>query len=213
MRLITSSPNKRQIRTRDKLALEHLEWALGIAKHVASMLPTWFTEDDLTGPVELALLKQAAKYDPARGIPFRAFAARRIYGACFDSVRRKEYKERGHLTLTPTEYGIGHGGSGFGEYSKNKTAAGERYADAAIIDPAPGPEEQAAECEQTRHQVRVWAVVQRLPSRHMLVILGVYGGGSTLVELSEKVGVGAARLSQIHREALGMMRVEMEKAA
>lgn len=145
------------------------------------MLPTWFTEDDLTGPVELALLKLAAKYDPARGIPFRAFAQRRIYGACFDSVRRREYKERGHHTTEGLK----------------------------SLCPLPNPEERAAAGEQ----VRVWAVVQRLPSRHMLVILSVYGGGSSLVELSEKVGVGAARLSQIHREALGMLKCELQRAA
>ncbi len=60
------------------------------------MLPTWFTADDLTGPAELALVRLAARYDPDLGIPFRSYAQRRIYGACFDSVRRREYRERGH---------------------------------------------------------------------------------------------------------------------
>lgn len=141
---------------------------------MATLLPTWFTVDDLQGPVEIALLKLAESYDPKRGIPFRAFAQRRIYGACFDSVRRREYVERGHLTIEGREF----------------------------VCTAPSPEAQASQ-----HDERiVWVRVQQLPSRHCLVILAVYGGGMTLEDLARKVDVGSSRLSQIHHEALGMLR-------
>lgn len=172
---------KRAQQQRDKLALDHLEWARGIARHVATLLPTWFTADDLTGPVELALLDQAGKYDPARGIPFRAFAQRRIFGACFDAVRRKEYLERGHQTTDGLD----------------------------AVSLSPSPEDLAADAQV----VRIWGWVQQLPSRHALVIFAVYGGGMTLEELATKVDVGASRLSQIHHEALRMLRAELERAA
>jgi RNA polymerase sigma factor (sigma-70 family) len=183
LRLIENSrrPETPSTSERDELAIEHLEWARAIARHVASHLPTWFTADDLIGAAEIALLKLAAAYDPARGIPFRAFAQRRIYGACIDSVRRREYRERSHQTT-------------------------DRLQSLCL---KPSPEDQAA----AGQNCRVWSVVQRLPQRHKLVILSVYGGGNTLVELSKKVGVGPARLSQIHREALGMMREELGRAA
>lgn len=159
--------------------MEHVEWARSIARHVSRLLPTWFTEDDLIGPVELALVHLAASYDPARGVPFKAYAQRRIYGACIDSIRRREYKERGHQSIEGLDK----------------------------VCVMPSPEEQAAKQELRR----VWDRVQQLPRRHCLVILGVYGGHMTLEELSTKVDVGAARLSQIHREALGMLRETCEE--
>lgn len=159
---------------RDALALEHLDWARSIARHVAALLPTWFTEDDLAGPAEIALIHLAGSYDSTRGIPFRVYAYRRIRGACLDSVRRKEYVERGRQTTDGLE----------------------------VVSREPSPEIQAIEGQQ----VRVWAKVQQLPARHALVILAVYGGGMTLEALAVKVDVGSSRLSQIHHEALGMLR-------
>src|ERR1035437_1217207 len=166
--------SRRTIRKRDGLVLEHMEWAHGIARRVASLLPTWFTVDDLTGPVEIALLERAASYDAKRGIPFRAYAGRRIAGACFDSVRRKEYAERAHQTTEGLQ----------------------------AVSALPSPEAQA----ESHEQVRVWAQVQQLPPRHALVILAVYGGGMTLETLATKVDVGSSRLSQIHHEALRMLK-------
>jgi RNA polymerase sigma factor (sigma-70 family) len=172
--IVASPKRKTTQKRRDALCLEHLEWAHAIARHVATLLPTWFTADDLTGPVELALLRLASDYDARRGVPFRAFAQRRIYGACWDSVRRKEYRERGHQSTEGLD----------------------------AVSPLADPEAQAAVGEQ----VQVWAQVQQLPSRHALVILAVYGGGMSLEHLATKVDVGSSRLSQIHHEALGMLR-------
>jgi RNA polymerase sigma factor for flagellar operon FliA len=185
--------SRRTIRKRDGLVLEHLEWAHGIARRVASLLPTWFTFEDLCGPVELALFERAASFDPKRGIPFKAYASRRIHGACFDSVRRKEYRERGHLSLSTHRLGLLRDDGG------NREMDG---VDAQACDPNPSPEAQAASHEQ----VHVWAQVQQLPPRHALVILAVYGGGMTLETLATKVDVGSSRLSQIHHEALRMLK-------
>lgn len=144
-------------------------------------MPTWFTADDLTGPVEIALVRLAEQYDPARGIPFKSYAQRRIFGACFDSVRRKEYLERGHQAIEGIE----------------------------TVSSVPSPEDLAVDGQY----IRIWYWVQQLPSRHALVIFAVYGGGMTLEELATKVDVGASRLSQIHHEALRMLRADLEKAA
>jgi len=158
----------------DVLVERNVDWARQIARHVAGMLPTWFTEDDLIGAAEVALVQLAGKYEPSRGIPFRGYARRRVYGACFDSIRRREYKEHTHLPL------------GYGE-------------------PADAGQSPEADAIATDTQA-VWGRVQELPPRHALVILAIYAGDMTLVELSQMVDVGPARLSQIHREALAMLR-------
>ena len=188
--------SRRTIRKRDGLVLEHLEWAHGIARRVALLLPTWFTFEDLCGPVELALLERAASYDAKRGIPFRAYAGRRIHGACFDSVRRKEYRERSHQSLSDCSHDHTPGSHSHGSYLLHTVP------ETWLHDERPSPEAQA----QSHEQVRVWARVQQLPPRHALVILAVYGGGMTLETLATKVDVGSSRLSQIHHEALRMLK-------
>ena len=165
----------------ERLVEGHVEWARRIACHVAGMLPTWFTEDDLIGAAEVALVQMAAKYEPERRVPFRAFARRRVYGACFDAIRRREYKEHTHLSL------------GRGEPPDTQTLS---------------PEDDVIASETSA----VWGRVQELPARHALVILAVYAGDMTLVELSQMVNVGPARLSQIHREALEMLRMGLTAA-
>jgi RNA polymerase sigma factor (sigma-70 family) len=163
------------------------------------MLPTWFTADELTGPVEIALIGLADQYDPSRGVPFRAFAQRRIYGACFDAVRRKEYVERGHLSLDS-------------ESVSRSVDLNIKALKARHVEPrssSASPEDLASDAQY----IRIWWWVQRLPPRHALVIFAVYGGGMTLEQLATKVDVGASRLSQIHHEALSMLRADLEKAA
>jgi RNA polymerase sigma factor (sigma-70 family) len=194
---ISPKPKKPSRRKRDALVAQHLDWAHGIARHVARLLPTWFTVDDLVGPVEIALVKVAAEYDPSRNDSFRAFAYRRIYGSCFDSVRRKEYLERSHFSLGSQP-----------QLNKSANRAGKDR-ELQIPDKGPTPEEAAAAAQQSR----VWAIVQQLPSRHALVILAVYGGGMSLEDLATKVDVGSSRLSQIHHEALRMLRTCCEDLA
>lgn len=158
------------------MVLLHLAWAHQIAASVARVLPTWFTVDDLTGPAELALIEVAAKYDESRGVPFQAFAFLRVQGACFSSVRRREYRERAHL-------GIEHAGQG-------------------ETDPSPSPE-RLAELHQMR---AIWQHVEALPEKHKRVIQGMYGAGMNSKELSEVFGLTEGRISQLHSEALVKLR-------
>jgi len=165
-------------KNRDALISEHLDWAQAIARHVASLLPTRFSEDDLTGPAEVALVKLANRYDPGRDVTFRVFAQRRIYGACLDSIRRKEYTERNHVPLNGKD----------------------------PIGQAPTPEQIVS----AARYIDVWTRVQGLPPRHALVILAHYAGDMTLVQIAALIGVGAARVSQVHTEALAMLRGRCE---
>lgn len=171
---------------RDALVLEHLEWARAIAAGLARRLPTWFTVEDLTGPAEIGLIRAAERYDASTGVPFRAYAQARVYGACIDSVRRREYRERarpsidadGPLENVPYE----------------------------VRDPGPSPEERAYAGELAA----VWERVRELPTRHRLVIVGLYREGMTLTEISRTVEVSPSRVSQMRREALDMLRAMVE---
>ena len=78
--------------------VEHLPWVHVVARHIAHQAPPWFTPDDVIGSAELALVEVARHYDPKRG-EFKSFSRPRIQGACWDAVRRHEYRERAHLPL------------------------------------------------------------------------------------------------------------------
>lgn len=164
---------KRALAARDAIIGEHLDWAHAIAAQVSRALPSWFLPDDLAGPAEIALIQLAAQYDPERGVPFRAFAQRRIYGACFDSVRRREYRERSHATVMDTHH-----------------------------DRAPSPEQQARLGEMRR----IWEYVSRLPHNHAVVIHAIYAEEMTNQETAERLLLSTSRTSQLHQEALEMMR-------
>lgn len=59
-----------------------------IAKQVSRSLGTSVEFDDLVSGGREGLLDAARKYDPARGIPFRAYANYRVRGAMLDTARR-----------------------------------------------------------------------------------------------------------------------------
>jgi len=94
-----TAAERRGLAARNRLVVEHLEWARGIARSVAARLPTWFVEEDLVGPAEIGLIQAAERYDRTRNDNFRAYAQRRVFGACIQSVRRREYRERASITL------------------------------------------------------------------------------------------------------------------
>ncbi len=164
------------LRQRDALIELHIHWAREIAARVAAMLPPCWTPDDLAGPAEEALLRAAAEYDPRRGVPFRAYAVQRVYGACFDASRRRHYRAVIHESL---------------ETVRTIAAAG------------PLPDEQA---DLQRQAYRLWRQLYRLPMRHHRVIDLRYRAGWSVAEIGEALGVTAGRVSQIHGEAIEMLR-------
>lgn len=148
---------------------------------MARVLPSWFTAADLEGPAGIALVKAASRYDATVGTSFRQFARQSVIGACFDAARRREYKERAHVQIEEQS--------------------------AAMRDPSPSAEALAIanqEAERTRR--RVGAAIAKLPPRHRLVILSIYGEGLTLEAAAPRFGVGSSMLCRIHREALGLLR-------
>jgi RNA polymerase sigma factor for flagellar operon FliA len=199
-RLCVKTPAKdnllifRPLADRNALAEEHWQWARGIAALVAAQLPTWFTASDLEGAVAIALVKAAARYDARRGTSFRQFARQRIVGACYDAVRRNEYRERGHLSL---------------DTHNLDSPSGIAYFPPAC-ELGPSPEALAIDGQRAaRSRDRLAAAMDTLPDRHRLAIERIYYDGLSLESAAPEFGVGSSRLCQIHREALAMLAAEL----
>lgn len=169
-----------KLAARDRLIEQHIVWARRIAAKVAGSLPTWFTVDDLIGPAELALVETAAEYDPSRGIPFRAYAIRRIEGACLDSARRNEYRERAHGELT------------------------EEIQVIAETEPET-PFSRAPYLPNLKPGL-VWEYAWRLPIEQFRVIYLVYDHDLTVEQAAERMSISPSRASQHHTAALRKLK-------
>jgi len=78
---------------RRNLALANLDWAAGIARAVHAHVPDVFELRDLTQTAHLELWRAVEAYQPARGVPFRAYAYPRVRGAVLMQVRRRHWLE------------------------------------------------------------------------------------------------------------------------
>lgn len=84
-------PKKKSVLTEDQanaLVLEHQGWAESIARAVARAWNMDWRLDGLDGASMEALIFCSRRYDPARGIPFRGYARKRIHEAATEAARK-----------------------------------------------------------------------------------------------------------------------------
>jgi RNA polymerase sigma factor (sigma-70 family) len=168
------------LRARNALVEEHVWLADRIARSVARDVPPQM-RTELPGVATIALTECAGSYDPARGVAFALYAQQRIRGACLDSIRRRHYIA--------------------GTSAEHPREASERRADDAESA------ETVMVSESTK--ARVMEAITTLPGRYALLIFLHYIEGLQLEQIAPKMGVGASRLSQLHKEALRMLRERM----
>jgi RNA polymerase sigma factor for flagellar operon FliA len=72
---------------RDQLVIEHVDVVKSIANRLARRLPPSVETNDLISIGMLGLIDAAGRYRPWLGVPFDAFARRRVLGAMLDELR------------------------------------------------------------------------------------------------------------------------------
>ncbi len=82
---MSSPPDPPDVLERFHSALELVDSAL---RHVKRAVGSLVEDDELRSFGQEGLLDAARRFDPERGVPFRAFASYRVRGAMFDGVRR-----------------------------------------------------------------------------------------------------------------------------
>jgi RNA polymerase sigma factor for flagellar operon FliA len=80
--------------TRDRLVMEHVGLVKTLAQRLAQRLPSQVEISDLISVGVLGLIDAAARYKPTLGVPFDAFARRRVQGAMLDSLRDLDWAPR-----------------------------------------------------------------------------------------------------------------------
>ena len=73
---------------RDELILNHLWLVRHLVGKLAARVPPGVDVDNLESAGLLGLVEAATRFDPSRGVDFKAFAALRVRGAIIDEARR-----------------------------------------------------------------------------------------------------------------------------
>lgn len=201
---------------------------------IAARIPQHVSRDDLASAGALALVRAAAAYDPATGVPFARYAAIRLRGALVDELRSMDWASRGtrsrvrRLTAVTEELTsqLGHApsreqlaqalGVDVADVDQARDDAGRRVLsidafDGAVgdllPDHAPDPEASAVAAEKLRY---LHAAIGALPERLQLVVRLVYFEDRTVTDVASVLGVTQSRVSQLRAEATSLMREALD---
>lgn len=89
---VTGSQAK--LNERDDLVMRHVGLVKAMAHRLAQRLPSQVEMTDLIGVGVLGLIDAASRYRPSMGVPFDAFARRRVQGAMLDALRDLDWAPR-----------------------------------------------------------------------------------------------------------------------
>jgi len=79
---------------RDRLVMAHVSLVKALAQRLAQRLPAQVELNELVSVGVLGLVEAANRYQPSLGVPFDAFARRRIHGAMLDALRDVDWAPR-----------------------------------------------------------------------------------------------------------------------
>lgn len=193
----------------------------------ASHLP----HEDLAAVGALALVQAADAYDPTLGVPFGAYARRRILGAFADEMRSMDWASRGirkrikevtavrdtltaglGRTPTVTEIATTMGMSeeavaeGLADAARTVTTLDDPFAQ-EVVSVTELPEETAEAAERRRV---LTAAVEALPSRMRVIVQAVYVDERPVKDVAAQLGVSHSAVSQQRSEAIRLLRDALE---
>jgi RNA polymerase sigma factor FliA len=215
---------------RNRLVRENLALVGYLVNEVARRA-THVDRDDLASAGALGLLLAAQSYDPARGVPFGAFARRRILGAIADEMRGGDWATRaarqrikdslrvqesltGALGRAPSLDEVAEAlgvdrrtaGDALADASRTVSTLDETVADGLAAEAA-SPEDVLLETERSRY---VAAAVRALPERMRYIVDQVYYRDRSVQEVADELGLTHSAVSQQRAEAVRLMRDGLE---
>jgi RNA polymerase sigma factor for flagellar operon FliA len=192
---------------------------------------THLSRDDLASAGAVALITSADAYKPELGIPFGAFARRRIIGAFADEMRAGDWATRGARrrikeTLAVQETltaGLGRtpsideiasalgvdreeAAAGLADAARVVAPLDDGIADILVADIAL-PEESLLSAERLRY---LTAAVEALPEKMRLIVQQVYFDDRSVKDIAEELGITHSAVSQQRAEAIRLLRDGLE---
>lgn len=239
MRMRTPLPD--DLENRDALVMSHVGLVKILANRLAGRIPPQVEVSELIGVGVLGLIDAAGRYRPALGVPFDAFARRRIHGAMLDALRDMDWAPRSlrklrrdvDETLARLRHALGREPEA-GEIAAALKVSPEQYDKmlddlratevAAIrqaesgdsrqlLDVAIGPEEDGPHARLERRELATLLAraLGELPDRERQVLAFYYEQELTLAEIGEVIGVSESRVSQLRTQAIARLRSRMQE--
>ena len=226
----------------NQLVLAHLGLVKALASRLAQRVPAHIELNELVSVGLMGLVEAARRYEPALGVPFDAFARRRVHGAMVDSLRGMDWAPRSvrrmrrdvdgaisrvrhELNREPTDLEIAHALS-VSEPEYHKMLDQIRAVDlAAIRQLESGPDEQSlldvafdpeegphARLERTEMREHLARAILEIPARERHILSLYYEHELTLAEIGEVIGVGESRVSQLRTQAIARLRSRLRES-
>lgn len=193
---------------RDRIVALHLSWATAVGKSVYRRVGIYgLDSDDFVQNAKLGMLEAIGRYEPGRGVDFRAFARPRVRGAVFNGVRAM-LRERGlsgddrrHAERLRDLHD--DDGDPFDSVVQAVVGLGLGFLLEHAVDEG-GDGYAYVRRDQTG--ARLQAAVQRLPERLRALVIAHYFDHVPFRDIAEDMAVTKGRVSQLHREALTRLR-------
>ncbi len=234
MRMTMAMPEA-DLETRDRLVMEHVGLVRALAGRLAHRVPSQVEVSELISVGVLGLIDAASRFKPTLGVPFDAFARRRIHGAMLDALRDLDWAPRSVRKLGRTMDGtLARLRHELGREPEEKEVAGAlnvseseygrildqlKTAELAVIRQStnddgtsslevavdPG-EGPYARLEREELRQLLAEAITELPDRERQILALYYQEELTLAEIGQVIGVGESRVSQLRTQAIGRLR-------
>ena len=232
---VTTHEVEPDVSVRDQLVMAHVGLVKVMASRLASRLPPQVEVSELVSVGVLGLIDAAGRFKPSLGVPFSAFARRRIHGAMLDSLRGLDWAPRAVRRLRRSvDAAIANLRRTTGKEPTAEDIATElkvseveydrmldelRRAELATIrqssmadgrtslDVEIEPSEWPhARLERKELATILGEAVANLPDRERHILALYYEEELTLAEIGEVIGVGESRVSQLRTQAIARLR-------
>jgi len=187
----------------EALIREHLGMVDREVTITLKRLPRHVDKEDLISVGVAALINCARRFEPARGVPFGAYAKRRVQGAILDELRSQDWLSRGDRRrikdgTVPEPSGALVAPLRLDVESEDGYALTE-----TIVDARPGPEQLLLNAER---DAELLAAVEQLPDRLRVVVERICLREEPIELLAGELGLSQSRVSQLKTEAYAWLR-------
>jgi RNA polymerase sigma factor for flagellar operon FliA len=200
--------------------MEHVGLVKTLAQRLAQRLPAQVEMNDLISVGVLGLIDAASRYRPSLGVPFDAFARRRVHGAMLDALRELDWAPRSLRRLRrDMDAAIASLRHRLGRELRTLDVGSGRQLDAPTPDGTPlielcidGSEDAVAQLERKELKAHLARAIQHLPERERQILALYYQEELTLAEIGEVIGVCESRVSQLRSLAISRLRTLLREA-
>jgi RNA polymerase sigma factor for flagellar operon FliA len=232
---------EKDFESRDRLVMEHVGLVKSLASRLAHRLPAQVEMSELISVGVIGLIDAAGRYKASLGVPFDAFARRRVHGAMLDSLRGLDWAPRSlrklrrsvDAAITQLRHDLARepeaaeiaAALNVGEKDYDKMLDQLRSAELAtmrqasplegrgLLDVAIDPAEGPyARVERLELRTHLAKAIVQLPERERHILALYFEEEMTLAEIGAVIGVGESRVSQLRTQAIARLRTLLHKS-